>query len=279
MSSTATSISTHDGVPSFPLDIELEIFTAAAMMHEEMIPTLLRVAHRVLIWIESLLYRTLMFRENGHDSTRLSTVIHNLQAKPLAFRENVRDVLWWSHNILKEDDLCTLLSLCTGIENLVLARLNPELVDRISSLRLRRMISPLWPSLLAVLASCTSLTHLWALDYHGYFAFSWLNTLPSLTHLGLSNPFKIDRAVFEPLLKRNKQLRVCVIFSSPFEYHIPDPWMDDDRVVLISGGLDYFRDWKLGVTGGRDSWVRAEELLANKRKDKSITTQICSMDS
>jgi hypothetical protein len=34
----------------FPLELEREIFMTAAIIHEETIPTLLRVAHRVLVW-------------------------------------------------------------------------------------------------------------------------------------------------------------------------------------------------------------------------------------
>ncbi|KAJ7677753.1 hypothetical protein DFH06DRAFT_1465651 [Mycena polygramma] len=94
MSSTATS--PHNGNPVLPLEIELEIFTTAAMVHQETIPTLLRVARRVLIWIEPL-YKTLIFgRGNGHATTRLPAAIQGIRAKPLAFREQVRDVLWWS---------------------------------------------------------------------------------------------------------------------------------------------------------------------------------------
>lgn len=36
--------------PVFPLELERAIFMAAAIIHEEPIPTLLRVAHRVLVW-------------------------------------------------------------------------------------------------------------------------------------------------------------------------------------------------------------------------------------
>jgi hypothetical protein len=34
---------------------------------------------------------------------------------------------------------------------------------------------------------------------------------------------------------------------------------------------DYAQDWKLGVAGGPDFWVHAEEFLAKKRSDKSIS--------
>jgi hypothetical protein len=42
--------------PSFPAELEREIFEATASMHPSAIPTLLRVARRTLIWyLDSLL--------------------------------------------------------------------------------------------------------------------------------------------------------------------------------------------------------------------------------
>ncbi|KAJ7928326.1 hypothetical protein B0H13DRAFT_2311607 [Mycena leptocephala] len=43
--------------PAFPPDLEREIFGTTALMYPGEMPTLLRVARRVLIWIEPLLYR------------------------------------------------------------------------------------------------------------------------------------------------------------------------------------------------------------------------------
>ncbi|KAJ7677784.1 hypothetical protein DFH06DRAFT_560623 [Mycena polygramma] len=130
------------GAPAFPLEIELEIFTTAAILYDETIPSLLRVAHRVLIWIEPLLYRKMLFEQSRQPysaKSRLSAAIQSLQAKPLAFRENVRDIMWLDGYL--DENLCTLLSLCTGVKTLVLWGLNRELADRISSLQLERLAS------------------------------------------------------------------------------------------------------------------------------------------
>ncbi|KAJ7677756.1 hypothetical protein DFH06DRAFT_1421871 [Mycena polygramma] len=249
MSSTATSSPTHNGAPVFPLEIELEIFTATAMLHEETMPTLLRVAHRVLIWT--------------YTRDRSITLCNP--------KEHVRNVMWWAD--WQEENLRTLFSICTGIKNLALRTLNPQLVDCISSLRLQRMTSPLWSHLLPTLASCSSLTHLHVLDY-GEAVFPWIKTLPSLTHLCLANTLYTDRLLIETLLKKGQQLRVCVLFLNPYGQRASGPWIDDDRVVIMpleASDHYYVQDWKLGAAGGKDFWVRAEEFLELKRRDKSIS--------
>ncbi|KAJ7677763.1 hypothetical protein DFH06DRAFT_1167120 [Mycena polygramma] len=183
--------------------------------------------------------------------------------------------MWWAN---QKEDLRTLLSICTGIKNLALRTLNPQLVDCISSLRLQRLTSPLWSHLLPTLASCSSLTHLHVLDY-GEAVFPWINTLPSLTHLCLVKALYTDRPLIETLFKKGQQLRVCVLFLTPYDQRASDPWIDDERVVImpLEASGDDVRDWKSGVDGGRDFWVRAEEFLELKRRDKSITTQLCSV--
>jgi hypothetical protein len=47
MASVVASLTNN---PILPLELEREIFTIAARVHKETIPTLLRVAHRVFVW-------------------------------------------------------------------------------------------------------------------------------------------------------------------------------------------------------------------------------------
>ncbi|KAJ7131271.1 hypothetical protein C8R44DRAFT_850069, partial [Mycena epipterygia] len=49
---------------AFPPEREREIFEIAALLYPGAIPILLRVARRVLVWIEPLLYRVVYV--NGH---------------------------------------------------------------------------------------------------------------------------------------------------------------------------------------------------------------------
>ncbi|KAJ6481481.1 hypothetical protein C8R47DRAFT_589294 [Mycena vitilis] len=230
------------------------------MIHEEMIPTLLQVAHRVLIWIEPLLYRTLVFLANGDAPARLCGAIQRLETKPRAFWAQVRDATMWRDR-REAMDMDDLLLSCTNIKKLSLRTVNSRLVDCISSLRLQRLTSPVWSLLLP---TCAFLTHLHVIAWDGNAVFLWISTLPSLTPLCLTNPSLIYRPSIESNFNNSRQLRVCVLSFSRWYQDDPDPWIDQDRVVLMRFTVDdnnYARDWKLGVTGGRDFWVRAEGLI------------------
>ncbi|KAJ7677775.1 hypothetical protein DFH06DRAFT_1316578 [Mycena polygramma] len=210
--------------------------------------------------------------------SRLSAAIQSLQAKPLAFSENVRDIMWWDG--YRDEKLCNLLSICTGVKTLVLWGLNRELADRISSLQLERLTFSLEHHLEPTLSSCVSLTHLRLVGCNRNFNLPWITTLPSLTHLCLDDPRLRDRRWFKALLEAIK-LQVC-IFRFFHDVCPPGPWIDNDRVVIMpleAEDSDFIRDWKLGVAGGRDFWVRAEEVLESRRREKSITTQLRSIVS
>ncbi|KAF7369274.1 P-type phospholipid transporter [Mycena venus] len=73
-----------DSTLTLPTELEQEIFTMAATIHEETMPTLLRVARRVFVWVEPLLYRTLMF-DGTTGETAFSIAVQSIQAKSPAF--------------------------------------------------------------------------------------------------------------------------------------------------------------------------------------------------
>ncbi|KAJ6564611.1 hypothetical protein B0H19DRAFT_1141548 [Mycena capillaripes] len=262
--------------PVFPPELELEIFTTAAIIHEETIPTLLRVAHRVLVWIEPLLYRTLTFT-TARDAARFSAAVQTIKAKSPAFiHENVRHLMCSDH--FPDQEMDTLLSLCTGVQHLVLWSRTSRAFQVLRSLRLTRLTLPLLDAQM-IKSSLVALTHLngrasaWDFDYR------WINTLPSLTHLCVENPIPGYRVLIHNLLEGNEKLQVviCTVSSMTVYRTRHGPWIDDERVVMMrlkEHHRQVVLDWKVGIAGGRDSWVRAEEFLARKRNDKSITTQL-----
>ncbi|KAJ7220592.1 hypothetical protein GGX14DRAFT_514921 [Mycena pura] len=72
--------------PVFPRDLEREIFETAALLYPKKIPTLLLVAHRVLVWIEPFIYRVIDTSKDPSDA-----IWHALQTKPASFfADNVR---------------------------------------------------------------------------------------------------------------------------------------------------------------------------------------------
>ncbi|KAJ6564619.1 hypothetical protein B0H19DRAFT_81045 [Mycena capillaripes] len=273
--------------PVFPLELEREIFTTAAIIHEDTILTLLRVAHRVWVWIEPLLYRTLVFSPGTtrtiRDGRYSPSALRMIQKKsPTFIHKNVRHLMCTDE--FPETAICVLLSLCTGVQNLVLWNLTPPMLPFLSSLRLTYLTLPLWDSTPldhATKSSFVALTHLRVRNYSRNFNFPWINSLPSLTHLCVENPMHHDRPFIHNLLQRNEKLQVlvCTLPSITFPGASDGVWIDDERIVMMrldSERYDpqYERDWKLGRAGGRDFWVHAEEFLAKKRGDMSISLSL-----
>ncbi|KAJ7677807.1 hypothetical protein DFH06DRAFT_561060 [Mycena polygramma] len=275
--------------PILPLELEQRVFTTAVISDPETILPLLQVAHRVSVWLGPFLYRTLIFRENPGKSRftkafQTIQAIQTIRAKSPAFRhENVRSIMWWES--YGEEQILTLLSICSGLENLALRRLTEPMVPCLSSLQLRRLSLPSMslPSLVdSSQSSFRTLTHLHVYAYM-YPAFASIPDLPSLTHLCLTIP-KDNGHALSRLLRKYKKLQICVCaFASLDDDDLrgPGPWIEDPRVVIMRLDIDtedYIKDWKLGAGGRRDFWVHAEEFLAKKQSDPSITTQICEPD-
>ncbi|KAJ7618285.1 hypothetical protein DFH06DRAFT_1012088 [Mycena polygramma] len=93
--------------PVFPLDLKREIFETMALLHPSQIPTLLRVARRVLCWIEPLLYRTLRITESNPGMARAH--LKAMKSKPPVFFRAVRHIILDSSRILPLADSKDLL--------------------------------------------------------------------------------------------------------------------------------------------------------------------------
>ncbi|KAF7369297.1 hypothetical protein MVEN_00257500 [Mycena venus] len=112
-------------------------------------------------------------------------------------------------------------------------------------------------------------------------------TTSDLSHLVISNPKQILLALIQDLIGACTGLLVLICLFTRWELvheniRHNDPWINDPCVVImgtrsnISKDIScYARDWKSGLAGGPDFWVRAEEFLAKKHRDKNITTQVC----
>ncbi|KAJ7825813.1 hypothetical protein B0H14DRAFT_3468174 [Mycena olivaceomarginata] len=267
--------------PAFPPELELEIFMTTAIMHDETIPILIRVARRVLTWIKPLLYKTLAFR--GRDKRPLRAALQSMQGQsPKFIRQHVRHIftLLPNEELGRDEDICTLLGMCRGVQDLVLWILTPEMLPFLPP-QLRRLSLPMalpLPSRTDIKSGpfLSSLTHLHVHIIRGQYA--WIGDLPCLTHLAVSNPRDAIRPFLHNWLRESKDLQILVLvftlgfFSSQF-IASQTPQIDDPRVVLMRMKNDIeetFRDWKSGIVGGRDLWVYAEEFLAIKQNDPSI---------
>ncbi|KAJ6472487.1 hypothetical protein C8R45DRAFT_1013148 [Mycena sanguinolenta] len=82
-------LSTKDD-PVFPPEIEQEIFRTTAVLYPKMVPTLLRVARRVHVWIEQLLYKTLHISSLQAKGASEEALLYALDRKPPDFLKTIR---------------------------------------------------------------------------------------------------------------------------------------------------------------------------------------------
>ncbi|KAJ7489020.1 hypothetical protein FB451DRAFT_1166749 [Mycena latifolia] len=223
--------------PVFPSELERRIFETAAELHLSLIPTLLRVAPRVQVWIEPLLYRTLMFTD-WRSPPALPSLLRAMSLKPAAFiHTTVRNVIFWDNEPYEEapssENFDGLLSVCTSIQNLALWGLVPLMFAALSTLHeLRRLTLPFtafhdprMPSLLAHPIFCT-ISHLTIHDYRQ----------DHYTYAGLST-FDVELITLT---------------------HLP-------AFVIGFMSREYFQNWTIEAAGGHDFWTRAEEFLAARQ--------------
>ncbi|KAJ7255550.1 hypothetical protein C8J57DRAFT_598003 [Mycena rebaudengoi] len=120
--------------PSFPLEIEREIFEIAATHHPETIPTLLLVAQRVLQWIEPLLYRTLVVSRTlflGRIAARRLDPADLLHLQPAKLK-HIQNLLVWHYG----SDLLPVLPLCGHVERLGLRSDDPSMLTVLEAMPL-----------------------------------------------------------------------------------------------------------------------------------------------
>ncbi|KAJ7489094.1 hypothetical protein FB451DRAFT_682518 [Mycena latifolia] len=133
-----TSIKQERSRPILPLELEREIFEITARLYPQMAPTLLRVAQRVLVWIEPIVYETLIVHSNMlHPSLFLA-----LESKPASFfHKNVRNLLLdlENHESSSIDRLNLLLSACTAVIDLALFDPHPSMLPHLAAMKLQRL--------------------------------------------------------------------------------------------------------------------------------------------
>ncbi|KAJ7097521.1 hypothetical protein C8R44DRAFT_889065 [Mycena epipterygia] len=275
MDNAATSL----GDRKLPPELEREIFEIAATLHIETIPALLCVAHRVLIWINPFIYKTLVF--SSQHTSRFPAAVQTIQRKTDSFiQENTRNIMWWGTD--DEQAVCTLFSICVGVQNLALWGLSRSVLPLFARLRLRRLSLPAdapWsPGSDPFYAA---ITHLHLHSYHLQQTPVYYNTgrLPSLSHLCVDSISYVARPPLRRILEECKKLEVLVcMFHNQRTLKVSSTVtratgseIDDPRIVtMVMDDGEYVKDWKVGAAGGRDFWVRAEEIIAKRRSGPSI---------
>ncbi|KAJ7059568.1 hypothetical protein C8F01DRAFT_216442 [Mycena amicta] len=255
--------------PRLPPELECKVFELTARMHPATIHSLLLVAHRVHIWIEPFLYRTLRVR-------MYDQLLRFTQTKPGAasfLASAVRHVTLVSYR----PGMAAILQLCTGITHLAVTsdpeyafELRPLLpVLRISHLavELAALYPPgLYPSIDATQPTFSSLTHLDFFDgvddADHERIISFLTSLPALTHLSYNRDLSAQTLV--TLLDKCQKLRLLMRLTS-FAKAARDfardlPFKQDVRLVVCM-----FKEWDDAVLDVRSYWDIAEEFVARKR--------------
>ncbi|KAJ7213754.1 hypothetical protein C8J57DRAFT_1096694 [Mycena rebaudengoi] len=259
-------------LPAFPPELEREIFEVAAIELPESIPQLVRVARRVCVWIEPFLYRTLIV--TPHRKLDPDALCLAIEKHPAKFAKYLRNFLTWEHYSENAWSL-RILPLCSGIRNLTLVFPVSVMTPALEAMQLRR-----WSGVLFNLVEGSpvdparplfrTLTHLdlWDADTEFLTELPFAQ-FPALTHLSVNH---LD-AEYSPFFASTLHdcTRLCVLVNlwmSPFErdnetHHS----VDDPRFVFMWLSNDeYVEDWKVGVEGGKDFWVRAELFVAKRKR-------------
>ncbi|KAJ7167156.1 hypothetical protein C8R43DRAFT_945606 [Mycena crocata] len=259
--------------PRFPLELEREIFEVAAQEDLSSIPHLLLVAHRVEIWTEPVLYRTLIVIRRFVEVVDTlhppaippKTLLQLLNVRPASFfHEHVR-------NLFFGGDATRMSASSTS------AILSSSLFAAMAPRRLYVL------SLLGNLHSAdfdssqqlfSRLTHL-CLDCFDFPHDSAdLAVLPCLTHLAVNNHMELERlncTYLEAALAGCAGLTVLVVVhfdEGDEDTELSARFAHDPRVVQLLV-YDIEEDWKSGATGGEDCWIRADSIIRERQLRKT----------
>ncbi|KAJ7053586.1 hypothetical protein C8F01DRAFT_1166794 [Mycena amicta] len=273
-----------DDEPRLPPELEQKIFQTTALLHSSMIPPLLRVAHRVLFWVEPLLYRVLTIGGSSGFAQ-----LNAASSKPPAFLARAVRCLVLDGAFDYEAASST-LSLCSGVTAVAVAGWNsarkllptiaPMPIQRIAGFlsHIMRLTDASRPEEIAAHPVLRFLTHLDFFDTMSDTSpafMALLPCLPRLTHLAFGDSGPLDRnsEQVEHILRNCRSLHILVVlyydrssrlFNSAVRRaamgEIPE-FLRDPRLVLCSYEL-----WCEGVLDGPNYWTVAEDFIARKRR-------------
>ncbi|KAJ7828976.1 hypothetical protein B0H13DRAFT_2116563 [Mycena leptocephala] len=272
--------------PRLPPELEHKIFEISALVHPGMVPTLLRVARRVQIWIEPLLYRLIWFDHPPNDPRQIAetnAVLAAMESKATSVFREVRNLFLKCSSGGPAEKGCSLLRLCPNVVKLFLSpsssSAEPQLVTVLGGMHICKL--SVWlPNLFGAESLATgidfthplfiSITHLHILNriemeneiYPG------LTGLPALTHLALNQTVLWD--ALRKVLYGCKKLAVLVNLWPMFrsfrgrEFSEKTPFSDTRFVVTAY--TDLWREWRAGAEGGMDFWTAANGFIARKQR-------------
>ncbi|KAJ7229833.1 hypothetical protein GGX14DRAFT_507853 [Mycena pura] len=264
--------------PFLPIELEREIFEISAIRHPKIAPVLLRVARRVLIWIEPLLYRVM--RVNKFCRRAAAFLEATKKKPPSFFADSVRALCFDNWCDWSVDEARNVLKLCKGVTNFAAnARFyTPAMLPVLATMRIQRLVvclADLFGSFEAIDFThplFSKITHLTIGDCFSSVKehiYAKLPTLPALTHLCLYSVASPTTCTPELLLTDCVRLELLVVLwgrsyiDSATGMAANTPVRDVRLVVSVYS--DYWADWNAGAAGLPDLWTRAENVVARRR--------------
>ncbi|KAJ7171434.1 hypothetical protein C8R46DRAFT_184935 [Mycena filopes] len=251
-----------DDKSTLPAEIERDIFETTAVVHPQTIPHLLRVARRVLVWIEPFLYRVVSLRQPYTPGIRAL-----LQKPPEFWNLAVRHLV-----LLDAGDPLRfrLVDACKDITSLGIDSINspvslPSLLPERRIRRLAVSLARIAPELRRSLFA--TITHLAVLDINPAIVLPFVTEiphLPALTHCSLFFASTgVPTSVLAQVLAETPRLRLLLVLV---ESSIDVPVVYDLRFVIATYDSTYWDLWEAGAKGLPDYWSRGDEFVAKKRR-------------
>ncbi|TFK66911.1 hypothetical protein BDN72DRAFT_880010 [Pluteus cervinus] len=259
--------------PIFPEDVEREIFETMARLHPDEAPFLVRVAKRVHIWVEAVLFKVVMTYQSLRSPPGITVD---------SFKRNTRHLhhlLIGAVDVPLNREILHSLPLCTEIEDLAVWTDDLKgVIEHCETLRPRR-VSMAIVTLFghpgfgdAHLGFFSRLTHFEVVDVASNWEdFSDVSKIPELTHLSLMVTCS-DR-VIRGVLRECRKLKILALVQQYYVegnapcVHDPVKWEEeDDRVVSFL--CDFEADWEAFARGGDCMWTMAEGIVANRIKER-----------
>ena len=299
------------GPPAFPPDLERRIFETCARSSPASSANLVLVASRVRHWyvlmarllssysncsrrIRPILYETIILdtlpsKEESKSSTpaikaTFEQFVANLDRNPPEFYSNHVKNIWISAPV---DPVAffRILTLCSGIENLVLfpyrqgtyhpfipfqQHLNSNSSLRRLTLKLEHLFPPFSSGQHFNYPFFANITHLHLYDEaEEWSTYTGFEHLCSLTHLALACCGPDYLRIVMPKLPVIEYVALCSYKSTygrPAVNRKVPVWVYGFNVVLIDGLTR--RDWELGTTGGADFWDIVEKEVTWRRTER-----------
>ncbi|KAJ7131237.1 hypothetical protein C8R44DRAFT_978191 [Mycena epipterygia] len=225
----------------------------------------MRIAWRVKLWVEPLLYRTLLIRRTSHltvtdcfPSCSLSTFMEIVSTEKASFlRDSVRNLVV---DFLSTENIRAVLSTCKSVENIhVIVADSPSLYYAPPSLSM---------PLRHLYCDIQDFCDITSFELFRHSSFHRITHLELFTGSLISCSATTDIPVCGQALAALKYLRALIILHTP-PAHLSvelEILSEDPRFVMMQ--LEYYEeDWEAGILTGDDYWARADEFIAKRSRE------------